>query len=195
MPDYLFLANDLALDIVNTEVILAGVPSDLLQTFANLTEWCEKAGVGSAGGMRRLAADWAETEEAKRAMQSARELRGVLRKSVEKVAKTGRIPVALAAALNNRLHDPRLATDVFYSHGRLKTSPRWVLEKPHDLLVPVAYDAANFFATANYSGIRKCENPDCILFFYDTSKNHSRRWCSMDMCGNRAKVSAFRERR
>jgi len=60
--------------------------------------------------------------------------------------------------------------------------------------VPVAHYAANFFATADYSAIRKCENPTCILFFYDTSKNHSRRWCSMELCGNRSKVAAFRER-
>jgi predicted RNA-binding Zn ribbon-like protein len=70
----------------------------------------------------------------------------------------------------------------------------WLLEKPEDLIVPVAHLAAEFLSSADYSAIRKCENPDCILFFYDTSKNHTRRWCSMGLCGNRAKVAAFRER-
>jgi predicted RNA-binding Zn ribbon-like protein len=194
MPDYLFLANELALDFVNTEIMLGGEPTDLLQNFANLAEWCGKAGLASASDMLRLAADWADTGEAKDAFQSARELRRVLRKSFEKASRTGRAPVTLAAVLNNRLKDPRLASEVLYTRGRLKTSPRWVLKKPHDLVVPVAQYAANFFATADYSAIRKCENSNCILFFYDTSKNHSRRWCSMNLCGNRAKVSAFRQR-
>lgn len=37
--------------------------------------------------------------------------------------------------------------------------------------------------------IRGCANPECILHFYDTSKNGTRRWCSMAACGNRAKAS------
>ena len=42
--------------------------------------------------------------------------------------------------------------------------------------------------------LRKCQNPRCILYFYDTTKNHRRRWCSMAGCGNRAKVAAFYQR-
>ncbi|GAA3473239.1 CGNR zinc finger domain-containing protein [Nonomuraea roseola] len=42
--------------------------------------------------------------------------------------------------------------------------------------------------------IRKCANPVCVLWFYDISKNGSRRWCSMETCGNRAKSSRFQER-
>jgi predicted RNA-binding Zn ribbon-like protein len=194
MTDFLFLANNLALDYANTEVMLAGVPTDLLKDFADLTEWCHKAGLAPASEMQSMASRWGETQEVLRAFQSARELRRVLHTTVEKVARTGRVPAYLATTLNRVLQDPRLVTEVAYSHGRLQISPRWALEKPDDLLVPVAHDAAHFFALADYSAIRKCENPDCILFFYDTSKNHSRRWCSMDLCGNRAKVSAFRQR-
>ncbi|MCI0410524.1 MAG: CGNR zinc finger domain-containing protein, partial [Acidobacteria bacterium] len=43
--------------------------------------------------------------------------------------------------------------------------------------------------------VRKCENPACILYFHDTTKNHARRWCSMRACGNRAKVAAHYRRR
>jgi predicted RNA-binding Zn ribbon-like protein len=113
---------------------------------------------------------------------------------VERVAETGRIPNDLADVLTRELQQPRLATDVVRSQGRLKTKPRWILEKPRDLVVPVAHSAATFFATADYAAVRKCEDPECILYFYDASKNHSRRWCSMELCGNRAKVAAYRER-
>ncbi|GAA3002515.1 CGNR zinc finger domain-containing protein [Streptosporangium longisporum] len=36
--------------------------------------------------------------------------------------------------------------------------------------------------------VRPCANPECILHFYDVSKNGTRRWCSMAGCGNRAKA-------
>ncbi|MEV5575344.1 CGNR zinc finger domain-containing protein [Spirillospora sp. NPDC052269] len=41
--------------------------------------------------------------------------------------------------------------------------------------------------------VRKCANPDCVLWFYDLTKNGSRRWCSMDVCGNRAKTARFQQ--
>ncbi|MEL6323421.1 MAG: CGNR zinc finger domain-containing protein, partial [Pseudomonadota bacterium] len=39
------------------------------------------------------------------------------------------------------------------------------------------------------------EGPTCTLYFHDVSKNHKRRWCSMDICGNRAKAAAHRKAR
>lgn len=194
MPTFLFVANDPSLDFVNTEVILAGVRTDLFESFGDLTQWFEQANLASAAEMQRFARVWTDTPEAETTLQATRALRSALRNAVERVARIGRVPSTLADVLGNELREPRLATEVVPSHGRLKTRPHWILEKPSDLLVPVAYSAAAFFATADYSAIRKCEDPKCILFFYDTSKNHSRRWCSMDMCGNRAKVAAFRER-
>jgi predicted RNA-binding Zn ribbon-like protein len=194
MPTFLFVANDPSLDLVNTEVVLSGVRTDLFETFRDLTQWFEQANLASPAEMQRLARLWTDTPEGRATLQAARALRSALRNAVERVARIGRVPSTLADVLGNELREPRLATEVVPSHGRLKTRPHWILEKPADLLVPVAHHAATFFAAADYSAIRKCENPECILFFYDTSKNHSRRWCSMELCGNRAKVAAFRER-
>lgn len=42
--------------------------------------------------------------------------------------------------------------------------------------------------------LKICPAGDCLWGFYDTSRNHSRRWCSMEVCGNRNKVRAFRGR-
>lgn len=194
MPDFLFIANDPSLDFVNTEVMLGGARTDLLQSFGDLTQWFEQANLAPMPDLRSFAKVRTDTPEAKAAFQAARALRSALRNAVERVTSTGRVPSNLADVLRNELQHPRLATDVLYSHGRLETKQRWVLEKPRDLLVAVAHYAANFFAAADYTAVRKCENPECILYFYDTSKNHTRRWCSMDLCGNRAKVAAFRSR-
>jgi predicted RNA-binding Zn ribbon-like protein len=60
--------------------------------------------------------------------------------------------------------------------------------------VPVAEAVATLLAKGDFSLVRKCESPDCTLWFHDRTKSHHRRWCSMALCGNRMKVAAFRAR-
>jgi predicted RNA-binding Zn ribbon-like protein len=48
---------------------------------------------------------------------------------------------------------------------------------------------------AEYPGrIRSCANPDCPLYFLDTSRPGTRRWCSMSVCGNRDKTRRHYQR-
>lgn len=62
------------------------------------------------------------------------------------------------------------------------------------LLVSLAEAFAELLVDENLDLVRRCQNPDCTLWFYDRTKSHRRRWCSMALCGNRMKVAAFRER-
>lgn len=62
------------------------------------------------------------------------------------------------------------------------------------LLAAVAHSAAEIIAEGPHAPLRLCANPQCGLFFYDTSRTHRRRWCSMTVCGNRHKVAAFARR-
>lgn len=62
------------------------------------------------------------------------------------------------------------------------------------LLAAVARSAAEIIAEGAQARLRLCANPRCGLFFYDTSRTHRRRWCSMTVCGNRHKVAAFARR-
>jgi predicted RNA-binding Zn ribbon-like protein len=62
------------------------------------------------------------------------------------------------------------------------------------LLAAVARSAAELIAEGASARLRVCSNPDCGLFFYDTSRTRRRRWCSMSRCGNRHKVRAFSRR-
>ena len=43
--------------------------------------------------------------------------------------------------------------------------------------------------------VRACGNPECRWLFLDTSKNHTRRWCDMKLCGNRMKARRFKAQR
>jgi predicted RNA-binding Zn ribbon-like protein len=58
-------------------------------------------------------------------------------------------------------------------------------------LAAVARSGAEIFAESSRANLRLCANPRCGLLFYDTSRTHRRRWCSMAVCGNRSKVAAF----
>jgi predicted RNA-binding Zn ribbon-like protein len=59
------------------------------------------------------------------------------------------------------------------------------------LLAAIARSAAELLVEGPDAPIRRCANPKCRLFFYDDSRTHRRRWCSMATCGNRHKVAAF----
>jgi predicted RNA-binding Zn ribbon-like protein len=66
------------------------------------------------------------------------------------------------------------------------------LDRP---LWPIVGAAVDLLLEGDLSRVRQCAAHDCAWLFLDTSRNHSRRWCSMSSCGNRAKVGSFRERR
>ena len=57
-----------------------------------------------------------------------------------------------------------------------------------DPLWPVLWDAAALLASPDLDRVSHCRNARCGWFFLDHSRNRSRRWCSMDSCGNRAKA-------
>ncbi len=66
------------------------------------------------------------------------------------------------------------------------------LDRP---LWPLVKSAIDLLMTGDQRRLRECAAADCGWLFYDTSRNQSRRWCSMQSCGNRAKVQQFRERK
>ena len=65
--------------------------------------------------------------------------------------------------------------------------------QPEDLFAPLAYSAARLFTEADRTRVRKCGQ--CVLHFLDTSKKGTRRWCSMQLCGNRLKVAAYAQQK
>jgi predicted RNA-binding Zn ribbon-like protein len=63
------------------------------------------------------------------------------------------------------------------------------------LLAAIARSAAEIISEGEATRVRLCANPSCSLIFYDASRTHRRRWCSMSLCGNRHKVAAFARRK
>ena len=62
-------------------------------------------------------------------------------------------------------------------------------------LTNIAIEVVNLIDSKEFNYLKKCDNHKCSLYFIDTSRNHSRRWCSMEICGNRTKVSKFNKRK
>jgi predicted RNA-binding Zn ribbon-like protein len=75
---------------------------------------------------------------------------------------------------------------------QLVQTRRW--HSPETLLLPIAEVMAQLVCTEDFSHVKACEGPTCTLLFADRTRGHARRWCSMALCGNRAKQAAHRHR-
>lgn len=69
------------------------------------------------------------------------------------------------------------------------------VQTAEQFLAPIAEAAATLLVEGDFGLVRTCEHPECVLWFYDRTKGHRRRWCSMALCGNRHKVAEFRKRK
>jgi predicted RNA-binding Zn ribbon-like protein len=58
----------------------------------------------------------------------------------------------------------------------------------------VARDGVLLVGSPLLERVKECENPECSLLFLDDSQARRRRWCSMDRCGNLAKIAGYRSR-
>jgi predicted RNA-binding Zn ribbon-like protein len=74
----------------------------------------------------------------------------------------------------------------------LRAMRRW--HSSEALLFPIAEALARFVCSEDFTYVKACEGPTCTLLFADRTRSRARRWCSMAVCGNRAKQSAHRNR-
>ncbi|WP_034947929.1 CGNR zinc finger domain-containing protein [Erwinia oleae] len=178
----LLVADHPALDFLNTVAQVEGQPYDFWQSDQDVLTWLARAVNVSAGN--------AEFDPGE-LLHQARRLRETIREGVEK-KKTG--AAVDVAALNGFLASARSYQQlVADDNGELHTERRYSTPSPEALLAPVAELAASLLAENRFELVRRCEHPECTLWFYDRTKAHRRRWCSMALCGNRAKVSRFRQ--
>ena len=188
------VGNLLCFDFVNTEVIRDGERTDLLTDYAALAQWAREADLVGDAEERAAVRKWGSGPEAATALDAARALRTALRELAEDLAK-GKAPAAAGvAAINAVLAMGASVLRIERRNGAFETRRQLVTTDAASLLVPVAESAAWLLEHGDPAFVRRCENPACILFFYDTTKNKRRRWCAMDGCGSRAKAAAYYRR-
>ena len=191
---FLFVGERLCIDFVNTEPVAAGGRRDLLGGFEDLLEWSAQAGVIPAAEARDAGRRWRTHAGAGDVHRRAVELRAALRALLERLAAGRPAPPAALDAINDLLRLDRAERQVVRRRNGYATVRRRAFAEPIELLIPIAESAAELLAGDDLSLVKACQHPECVLFFYDTTKNHARRWCSMAACGNRAKVAAHYRR-
>jgi predicted RNA-binding Zn ribbon-like protein len=189
---FLFLGNQLALDFLNTRPVQNGEPVELLPDISALLRWFHAAGLLSARDAVNLQQKWGKSARAQRAMEAMRELRERLRKEVLAWERGGAVHQTAIEQLNRLMADHPMRTRL-KARGSASSMELWFEPRqPEDLLAPLVHSAATLFANVDRSRVRKCDQ--CVLHFHDTSKKGTRRWCSMQLCGNRLKVAAYAAR-
>jgi predicted RNA-binding Zn ribbon-like protein len=186
-----FIGGDPSIDFVNTvDDRLAESPSDRLTSYDDLLDWSEQAGIVRSEVLTSLREAASEREQdAERVLRRARSFRERLYRILTATA-AGSPPdtkdldavttLARKAAARTRL-------------DRREDGFAWILDeaKGYELDWPLwelARAAVSLLTSGSLKHIRQCADETCGWMFIDRSRNHSRRWCDMSSCGNRAKA-------
>ncbi len=191
---FFFVGNLLWLDFVNTTPVLGGERVDLLADFAALVRWLQEAGGLSAARAREVTARWGESGEGGLALREVLALREALSAGAERLA-AGKPPGdAMVRAVNRVLASRPAYVQLVREGTGFVSRVQPIASSAGHLLVPIAESAAWLLEHGDPSLVRRCEGAGCVLVFYDTTRNRSRRWCSMEGCGSRAKAAAYYRR-
>ena len=193
MDGFLFVANRPILDFLNTKPVLAEGPTELLPDVRALERWLVASGtVGSAKDKAALRG-WRSSSEAEAFLKQLIAFRERLRDAVLLV-ESGTLPNdAFLSEVNSLLLQYPRHTSLSKCDGKLTRETFVEFRKPADLWAPIADATADLLVETDSSRIRKCES--CVVHFFDTSKKGSRRWCSMNICGNKLKVASYQRRK
>jgi predicted RNA-binding Zn ribbon-like protein len=195
----IFVADAPGLDFLNSVATPVDEEVDWISDGAGLLAWLEQAGIVSRSAIAAVRAR-STSAELDAVAARARELREWFRAYVQKrkgrslAAKDLRDLGPLNQLLERDEQYGQIVADV--ADGvvsfELRANRRW--KSAESLLMPIAELLARLVCEEDFAHVKACEGPRCTLMFADHTRGHARRWCSMAICGNRAKVAAHRAR-
>jgi predicted RNA-binding Zn ribbon-like protein len=180
---------DLCLDFANTVAWRGSTSEESLRDFPELIRWCD-ANVMPGGGLPERAARWAEKHprEADALFRGAIDIREAIYRIFFAIAEEKTPNAGDITAVNRALEAAPARTEI----GREGRRFGWRVAQDGftapGLIAPVLWSAADLMINPDSVRVRHCSNDKCLWLFFDDSKNGSRRWCSMQACGNRAKA-------
>jgi predicted RNA-binding Zn ribbon-like protein len=202
--DLIGLGDHLALEFLNSTATPGRERVELIGDGPSYLTWLARAGLIDAADRDGAARAFSPAELDAAAAQAI-ELREWLRPVIAvwaaapgparpDPAAPGSVP---PSAVRDRLNQI-LATDCRFpqlddgpdGQSRVRQRRRW--QDPGQLLAPPAEAVALLLSTGDPQLVRPCEGSACTLWFYDRTRSHRRRWCSMAACGNRAKAARHR---
>jgi predicted RNA-binding Zn ribbon-like protein len=179
----------MCLDFANTLAWRGSSPTESLHNFADLLQWCSDAGSIPPRLAHQIRA-WPD-KHPKRAADlfgEAISLREVTYRVFHAVASGANLDEVDLDLLNRALRDAPLRTSI----QRRAEGFGWQVEESKtsasSILAPVLWSAGDLLVGPQLAKLRECSNDKCLWLFLDDSKNGTRRWCSMQACGNRAKA-------
>jgi predicted RNA-binding Zn ribbon-like protein len=195
----IFIADSAGLDFLNSIATPVDTELDWIADGEGLLAWLEQARLVPADVLNEMRKQ-AKPEEIDRVAAQARNLREWFRVLIQE--NKGK-PLKTAALANLEPLNRLLAKDEGFgqlvARKRGKTSAlelqrtrHW--RSPESLLLPIGEALARFLAEEDLTDVKACEGATCTLMFADRTRGRSRRWCSMQICGNRAKQIAHRLR-
>ncbi len=190
---FLWVGNAPAIDFVNTQIVQGGTRVDLLEEPGDLLQWLRDSEMLGEQSLREVTRSFGRSRLEK-ALCCAKDYREALRTALQKLSQHGTVDGNALEETNRLLQEPRSIFALSDTKRGAKLQQKWIVGQPEDLSRPIAFAFAHLLTDQHSGRIRKCQNPECILFFLDTSKSGTRTWCSMNICGNKMRISAFRKR-
>jgi predicted RNA-binding Zn ribbon-like protein len=179
------------LDFANTlDERRTEAPKERLVGYGDVVDWAVQAGgIGSrdASVLKRFASDHAPAGA--RALGASRAARDTLFSIFSALARGVPVPPTALGALNRLVADALRHRSVGSAEGAF--SWQWAAAPPDGLRLPIwlaALSGAELLTSPDRRRVRQCEGAGCAWLFVDRSRNGSRRWCDMSVCGNRAKA-------
>jgi predicted RNA-binding Zn ribbon-like protein len=195
----IFIADSAGLNFLNSIATPVDTEIDWIRDGQGLLAWLEQADLVPPDILDAMHKQ-AKPREIDRVAAQARNLREWFRTFIRE-HRGKPLKAAELADLEplNRLlaRDEGFGQLVANMHGKTTTiefqrARRW--RSPESLLLPIGESLARLLAEEDFSNVKTCEGATCTLMFADRTRGRSRRWCSMEICGNRAKQIAHRHR-
>jgi predicted RNA-binding Zn ribbon-like protein len=198
-PPAIFIADSLGLDFLNSVATPVDTPIDWLDSGDGFLEWLAQAKLVPADALDGLKAR-AMAGELDKVADQARALREWFRGFVRKHASRPLSSKVLRelGPLNRLLERDEAFSQISRHHAsdgdRLELRMMRCWRSPESLLLPIGEAIAKFVCEEDFADLKACEGHRCTLVFVDRTRRRARRWCSMAICGNRAKQAAHRNR-
>ena len=190
--EFQLVAGHLALDFANTLDYRYDPDRliDLLPDYEHFLVFCRQSGVITAAQMRKLL-DGLSESDSRRILKEVIEFREALYFLILSAVQDKRPNELHLRALNRVLSEERALDEVVWHKRRFDRRSRDITERPDRPLRQVVDAAVGLLTSSDVDNVRECSEKTCRWLFLDRSRNHSRRWCDMQLCGNRSKAKRF----
>jgi predicted RNA-binding Zn ribbon-like protein len=177
MSDFRFGLGHLTLDFLATLGGRPGSPVERLAVPGDLSRWIAEAGITAA------------PRASGQLLDDARELREAIRRVLDCAREGGRPSAPDLRLVNDWARRPVAAPQIGPDLARLSVGPDPVT----GALAHIARESVELMTGPEFVRVRTCAG--CTLLFIDRSRPGTRRWCSMERCGNRNKTAHYRQKR